>query len=121
MRLECFVLFFLLLLFYFILYITHPEKHYNDRSLVTRYKNCHHVISYSEYCSGNICIYDIYLPTRFSLYGSKNNNIILFIIYFFLYSSGESSKIRLVQLGTKILKNLDQTTPITLMYNMAKL
>jgi len=81
--------FFLLLLFYFILNIIHPVKHYNDRLRVTRYKSCHRVISFSEYCSENICIYDVYNPTRFGLYGSKNNNIMqrrLFCLYTFLYN-----------------------------------
>lgn len=86
---------FSLLLFYFILNIIHPVKHYNDRSPVTRYKSCHSVISFSEYCSENICIYDVYIPTRFGLYGLKNNNIMrrIFCLYtFFLYSFAESSK-----------------------------
>jgi len=117
---ECYVLVFFLLLFYFILNIIHPVEHYNDRSPVTRYKSCHRVISYSEYCSENICIYDVYTPTRFGLYGSKNNNNImrrLFCLFtFFIYSSAEASKTCLVQFEKIILKRLDHTASIVNFY-----
>lgn len=104
--------FFLLLLFYFILNIIHPVEHYNDRSPVTRYKSCHRVISYSEYCSENICIYDVYIPTRFGLYGSENNNIMrrLFCLYTCLYIL-PPSRVKLVWSGLKKSYYKDSTRP----------
>lgn len=36
---------------------TPDQKQYQRRSIVTRHNSCHRVISFSGYCSGNICIF----------------------------------------------------------------